>query len=116
MLRQQQQQDLDARNRTAANDEQQRQQDLFEYPASNDIVGYTNAAGDAAADTLDSAAAAVVATDPNDAGETMAAEHVHCGLTQWELLADAIQATPVTRFIEHPPLNNNGTSDGILEI
>lgn len=41
---------------------------------------------------------------------------VSCGVTQWEQLADAILATPVPRFIENPPVNNNGTTDGILEI
>lgn len=44
-------------------------------------------------------------------------EQIACGLTQWELLADAILATPVTRFIENPPpVNNNGSTEGILEI
>lgn len=45
-----------------------------------------------------------------------AAQQVQCGVTQWEQLADAILATPVPRFIENPPVNNNGTTEGILEI
>lgn len=43
---------------------------------------------------------------------------IECGITQWEKLADAILATPVTRFVDHQPIegdeNGNGEEIGKL--